>query len=96
MKSLVIPTAAAVLLTAMTLASGCALDEIVTVDVPATTRAHFRDDLDTPVPPTLTLREARALRAEGDRRLRQRVQTLAADHAASNDALDTEIADAKD
>lgn len=81
------------LLVAMSLAGGCALDEIVTVDVPANTRAHFRETLDTAVPPTLSLRDARILRAEGDRRLKASIQAQLADHAASNDALDAELAD---
>lgn len=83
----------ACLLVAISLAGGCALDQLVTVDVPPNTRAHFREKLDTPVPPTLSLRDARILRSEGDRRLRQRIEAQLADHAASNDALDAEIAD---
>jgi len=93
MKPLALWIAVATLLTAMSLAGGCALDEIVSVDVPPSTRAHFRDTLDTQVPQTLTLRDARILRSEGDRRIEQRLKTQLADHAASNDALDAEIAD---
>ena len=93
MKPLLLCLALAALFTAMSLAGGCALDEIITVDVPPSTRAHFREQLDTAVPPTLSLRDARILRAEGDRRLKQRIRTQLADHAASNDALDAELAD---
>ena len=81
------------LLFAMSLAGGCALDEIVTVDIPPSTRAHLRQTIETQVPPTLSLRDARTLRSEGDRRMEQRLKAQLADHAASNDALDAEIAD---
>lgn len=93
MKPLALWIVLALLLTAMALAGGCAIDEIVTVDVPPNTRAHFQETLDTDIPPTLTLRDARILRAEGDRRIEARVKAQLADHAASNDALDAEIAD---
>lgn len=93
MKPFAIWITIALLLTAMSLAGGCALDEIVTVDVPPTTRAHFRETLGTQVPPTLSLRDARILRSEGDRRIEAQVKAQLADHAASNEALDTEIAD---
>ncbi|MFN3167507.1 MAG: hypothetical protein ACE37H_10635 [Phycisphaeraceae bacterium] len=78
---------------AMSYASGCALDEIVTVDIPPNTRSHFRETLRTDVPAELTLRDARILRVEGDRRLKRQLEQQAADHVASNDALDAEIAD---
>jgi hypothetical protein len=93
MKPLALWIVLATLLTAMTLAGGCALDELVNVDVPPSTRAHFRQTLDTDIPQTLSLRDARLLRAEGDRRIEARVKAQLADHAASNDALDAEIAD---
>lgn len=83
----------AVLLAVMGYAGGCSLDEIVTVDVPPNTRAHFRDNLGTAVPAEVTLRDARILRGEGDRRIKQQIETQLADHAASNTALDGEIAD---
>ncbi len=93
MKPLAISLLLATLLFGMSLAGGCALDELITVDVPPNTREHFRENLDTTVPPEITLRDARILRAEGDRRLKQRLEQQAADHQASNDALDAEIAD---
>lgn len=93
MKPLAIWLLAAVLLAAMSYAGGCALDEIVTVRVPPNTRTHFRQTLATDVPAELTLRDARLLRAEGDRRLKQQLEQQAADHAASNQALDAQIAD---
>lgn len=93
MKPLALWIVVTLLLAAMSLAGGCALDEVVSVDIPPNTRAHFRQTLDTRVPPTLTLRDARILRAEGDRRIEQRLKAQLADHAASNDALDAEIAD---
>lgn len=93
MKPLALWIVVAGLLTAMSLAGGCALDEIVTVDVPPNTRAHFRETLDIQAPPTLSLRDARLLRSEGDRLLQAQIKAQLADHAASNHALDTEIAD---
>ena len=93
MKPIALWLLLAVLLLAMSYAGGCSLDEIVTVDVPTSTRAHFRETLQTDVPAELTLRDARLLRAEGDRRFRQRLEAQAADHAASNDALDAQLAD---
>ncbi|MFI4860960.1 MAG: hypothetical protein ACIAXF_09800 [Phycisphaerales bacterium JB063] len=93
MKPIVLWIVVAGLLAAMALAGGCTLDEIVEVDIPPNTRAHFRDTLDADVPPTLTLRDARILRAEGDRRMTRQVEAQLADHAASNEALDAEIAD---
>lgn len=93
MKPLLLVLTLAALLTAMSLAGGCALDEIVSVDVPPNTRAHFRETLETSVPPTLSLRDARILRAEGDRRIEASIKSQLADHAASNDALDAELAD---
>ena len=83
----------ACLLTSMSLASGCSLDEIISVDVPPNTRTHFRDVLETNVPPRLSLRDARILRSEGDRRLEASIKSQLADHVASNDALDAELAD---
>lgn len=93
MKVLMLWLLIACLLVAMSLAGGCSLDEIVNVDVPPNTRAHFREQLDTSVPPTLSLRDARILRREGDRRLDQQIKAQLADHAASNAALDAELAD---
>lgn len=93
MKTLTLWLMIACLLISMSLASGCSLDEIITVDVPPNTRTHFRETLDTSVPPTLSLRDARILRSEGDRRLEASIKTQLADHAASNDALDNELAD---
>lgn len=93
MKPLILWIVIAVLLAAMSLASGCALDEIITVDVPPNTRSHFRETLATDVPPTLSLRDARILRSEGDRRIQASIKSQIADHAASNDALDAELAD---
>ena len=93
MKALLIWFAVVVLLVTMSLAGGCALDEIITVDVPSSTRHHFHKTLDTAVPPKLSLRDARILRAEGDRRLEAQIESQIADHAASNDALDAELAD---
>jgi len=93
MKSTAIWLLSACLLFAMSVAGGCALDETVTVDVPPNTRTHFRETLHTDVPAELTLRDARILRAEGDRRLKRQLEQQAADHAASNDALDAELAD---
>ena len=81
------------LLVAMSFAGGCSLDEIVKVDVPPNTRAHYSDNLDISVPPKVPLRDARILRAEGDRKLKEKMESQAADHKASNDALDAEIAD---
>jgi len=93
MKPLILGLTLALLLIAMSLAGGCALDEIVHVDVPPNTRKHFRDQLDTNVPPQLSLRDARILRQEGDRRIEHAIKAQLADHAASNDALDAELAD---
>ena len=44
-------------------------------------------------PPRLSLRDARILRSEGDRRIEASIKAQLADHAASNDALDAELAD---
>lgn len=93
MKTLTLWLIIACLLVSMSLAGGCSLDEIITVDVPPNTRTHFRDQLDTNVPPKLTLRDARILRSEGDRRIQAHIKAQLADHAASNDALDAELAD---
>ena len=93
MKTLMLWLMIAGLLTAMSLTGGCSLDEIITVDVPPNTRAHFRETLDTDIPPTLSLRDARILRSEGDRRIEAQIKAQLADHAASNDALDAELAD---
>lgn len=93
MKALTLWLMIACLLVAMSLAGGCALDEVITVDVPPNTRSHFRDQLETSVPPTLSLRDARILRREGDRRLEQQIKAQLDDHAASNAALDAELAD---
>lgn len=93
MKVLMLWLSIACLLVAMSLAGGCSLDEMITVDVPPNTRTHFRDRLDTNVPPTLSLRDARILRREGDRRLEQQIKAQLDDHAASNAALDAELAD---
>lgn len=93
MKTFALWIVIALLLAAMALAGGCALDEIVTIDIPSSTRDHFQQTLETRVPKTLTLRDARILRSEGDRRIEQRLKAQLADHAASNDALDAEIAD---
>lgn len=93
MKTATLWIAIIVLLSAMSLAGGCALDEIITVDVPPNTRAHFHETLETNVPPKLSLRDARILRAEGDRRIEEQIKSQLADHAASNDALDDELAD---
>jgi len=81
------------LIVAMSYAGGCSIDEIVTVDVPPNTREHFRENLEKQVPAEVTLRDARILRSEGDRMLKRRLEQQAADHQASNDALDAEIAD---
>lgn len=94
MKPLVLWFVIAALFTAMSLAGGCSLDEIVQVDVPPNTRSHFREQLDTNVPPKLSLRDARILRSEGDRRIEASIKAQLADHVASNDALDAELADA--
>ena len=93
MKPLILCLSLATLLTAMSLAGGCALDEIVTVDVPLNTRTHYRETLETNVPPQLTLRDARILRSEGDRQIEAKIKSQIADHTASNDALDAELAD---
>ncbi len=93
MKTLTLWLMIACLLVSMSLASGCSLDEIVQVDVPPNTRSHFRERLHTDVPPTLSLRDARILRSEGDRRIEASIKAQLADHAASNDALDAELAD---
>lgn len=93
MKPLLLALSLAALLTAMSLAAGCSLDEIITVDVPPNTRTHFRERLDTNVPPRLSLRDARILRGEGDRRIEAQLESQLADHLASNDALEAEIAD---
>lgn len=92
-KPLAIWLLAIVLLVAMSLAGGCSIDEIVTVDVPPNTRAHYRENLSTDVPAQVSLRDARLLRSEGDRQFKQRIESQVADHAASNEALDTQIAD---
>lgn len=81
------------MLVAMSLAGGCSVDEIVKVDVPPNTRTHYRENLDTSVPPKVSLRDARILRSEGDRKFKASIEGQIADHAASNDALDAEIAD---
>lgn len=83
------------LLVSMSLAGGCSLDEIVQVDVPPNTRSHFRERLQTDVPPTLSLRDARILRSEGDRKIKASIKAQLADHTASNDALDAELADGR-
>ena len=93
MKMLMLWLMVAGLLVSMSLAGGCSLDEIITVDVPPNTRAHFRETLETDVPPTMSLRDARILRSEGDRRIEASIKAQLADHAASNDALDAELAD---
>lgn len=93
MKPHLLALSLAALLTAMSLASGCALDEIIHVDVPPNTRTHFRERLDTNVPPRLSLRDARILRSEGDRRIEASIKAQLADHVASNVALDAELAD---
>lgn len=93
MKTLMVCLMAVCLLASMSLASGCSLDEIISVDVPPNTRSHFRERLHTDVPPKLSLRDARILRSEGDRRLEAQIKAQLADHAASNDALDAELAD---
>ena len=93
LKALSVWLVVVALLAAMALAGGCALDEIVKVDVPPNTREHFRENLDTSVPPKVTLRDARILRSEGDRKFKESIESQAADHTASNDALDAEIAD---
>lgn len=82
-----------VLLVGMSLAGGCSVDEIVKVDVPPNTREHLRENLDISVPPVVTLRDARILRSEGDRQIEASIKAQLADHTASNDALDREIAD---
>ena len=93
MKAILLWLSIAALLTAMSLAGGCSIDEIVTVDIPPNTRTHFRESLDTNVPPRLSLRDARILRAEGDRRIEAQIKAQLANHAASNDTLDAELAD---
>ena len=93
MKALMIWFVVACLLISMSLAGGCSLDEIVHVDVPPNTRTHFRDALETSVPPRLSLRDARILRSEGERRIEASIKAQLADHVASNDALDAELAD---
>ncbi|MEM9347349.1 MAG: hypothetical protein AAGB26_12105 [Planctomycetota bacterium] len=93
MKTLLLWLLIAGLLVAMSLAGGCSLDEVITVDVPPNTRAHFRETLETDVPAKMSLRDARILRGEGDRRIEASVKAQLADHAASNDALDAELAD---
>lgn len=93
MKAVAVWILPAGLLVAMSYAGGCSVDEIVTVRVPPNTRAHFQDNLDKPIPAKLTLRDARILRNEADRRFKQKIQAQVADHAASNDALDAQIAD---
>ena len=72
---------------------GCQVDEMITVSVPPQTREHLREDLGVSVPPEVSLRDARLLRTDGDRRFKQDMERRASDHAASNDALDAEIAD---
>ena len=93
MKVLTLWLMIACLLVCMSLASGCALDEMITVDIPANTRSHFRENLETQVPPSLSLRDARVLRSEGDRKLKAKIESQLADHVASNDALDAELVD---
>ncbi|MBX2852067.1 MAG: hypothetical protein KTR15_10015 [Phycisphaeraceae bacterium] len=93
MKALMLWLMIACLLVSMSLAGGCSLDEMISVDVPPNTRTHFRERLQTDVPPTLSLRDARILRSEGDRRIEASIKAQLADHAASNDALDAELAD---
>lgn len=93
MKALTLWLMIACLLVTMSLAGGCSLDEILQVDVPPNTRSHFRERLQTDVPPRLSLRDARILRNEGDRRIEASIKAQLADHAASNDALDAELAD---
>lgn len=92
-KALAVFAVACGLIVLMSLAGGCSLDEIVKVDVPPNTREHYRDNLDTAVPPVITLRDARILREQGDRKFRESIKAQEADHLASNDALDAEIAD---
>lgn len=93
MKALTLWLMIACLLISMSLAGGCSLDEIIQVDVPPNTRTHFRESLGTAVPPKLSLRDARILRSEGDRRIEASIKAQLADHVASNDALDAELAD---
>ena len=93
MKTISVWLLTAGVLIAMSYAGGCSIDEIVTVNVPPNTRDHFRTTLDTAVPAQVTLRDARILRSEGDRRIQQRLEAQLAEHAASNTALDAEIAD---
>lgn len=97
MKDLIKPVLviglAMALLAALSLAGGCSVDEIVKVDVPPNTREHFRENLEVSVPPKVSLRDARILRSEGDRKFEESIKSQVADHAASNDALDAEIAD---
>ncbi len=93
MKALALWFLIACLLVAMSLAGGCSLDEIVHVDVPASTRTHLKQTLEIQVPAELSLRDARILRSEGDRQFKQRIESQVADHVASNDALDAQIAD---
>lgn len=93
MKTLTLWLMIGCLLASMSLAGGCSLDEMVQVDIPSNTRSHFRESLDTSVPPKLSLRDARILRSEGDRRIEASIKAQLADHAASNDSLDAELAD---
>lgn len=94
MKSFIPLTLAVAILFAIGLSSGCAIDELLTVDVPKQTRDHFADELGVDVPPEVTLRQARQLREQGDDTFKRHVEDLAEDHRRSNVLLDTEIADA--
>lgn len=93
MKTIAILILVISLLVAMGFAGGCSLDEIVKVGVPPNTREHFRENLNTAVPARVSLRDARILRTEGDRKFKRQLEAQTADHLASNDALDAEIAD---
>ena len=93
MKAAIIGLAVVALLAGLSLANGCSMDEMIKVDVPPNTRQHFRDNLGAEVPAVVTLRDARLLRTEGDRKFRESIESQTADHIASNDAFDAEIAD---
>lgn len=82
------------LLAVIGLAQGCALDEILTVDVQKQTRDHYAESLNLDVPPEVTLRQARQLREQSDDRFRNRMENLAEQHRLANQLLDTEIGDA--
>jgi len=94
MKSAIPLTLAVAILAAIGLSSGCALDEMLTVDVPKQTRDHFADELGVDVPAEVTLRQARQLREQGDDTFKRRAEDLAEQHRLSNVLLDTEINDA--